>query len=272
MNRNVIITGGSRGIGRATAEAFLQDGDRVLIIARTKAEFDQVKALQADVSSQSDVEKIRSFIEREWQGKVDVLVNAAGILGPIGPLESLSDEAMEQWLAVFRVNVLGTALMCRMATPLMKRGGGGRIINFSGGGEEGWANFTAYTASKGAILRLTESLAEEVAPHKIWVNVIAPGTVKTKMLENVIASGLEKVGKEDYERITKQVGEGLATPEKAVTLILFLCSPDADGITGKFFSAVWDDPAWISDHKTEIINSDLYTARRLTPHKDQREP
>ncbi|MBI2633869.1 MAG: SDR family oxidoreductase [Parcubacteria group bacterium] len=276
MDRNIIITGGARGIGRKTAEAFLKAGESVLLISRTREELEKAKnelssvspkveIYQLDVSDDVKVKELAKFIEKNWDGMVDVLVNAAAILGPIGALDHLNDEEMKHWRKAFEVNIYGTALMSRMVIPFLKRRGGGRIINFSGGGEGGWGNFTAYTASKGAVLRFTESLAKELLPHKIYVNAIAPGVVKTKMVEALLDAGPEKIGQQDYAKLSRSVEEDTASPNKAANLILFLCSPETDGISGKFFSAVWDDFSYIASHKDDIMRSDVYTTRRIKP-------
>lgn len=274
--KNIIITGGSRGIGRAVAEAFLKEDARVLLISRTKEELEKTKSellkiaprveiFPADVSELSEIERIEKYIQDAWDDRVYALVNAAGIYGPIGPLDALSEEEMRHWIKTFTINVFGTVFMSRMVIPLMKREGTGRIINLAGGGDGPFPHFTAYNASKGAILRFTESLAAELKNFRIWVNAIAPGAVNTKLLEEVLRAGPEKSGKEFYEKSLKQKEEGGVSAEKAATLILFLCSQEAEGITGKMLSAVWDDIEKIKAHKEEMIQADIYTLRRIKP-------
>ncbi|MBI1974768.1 MAG: SDR family oxidoreductase [Parcubacteria group bacterium] len=272
----VIITGGGRGIGKAIAAALLKSGARVLLISRTKEELEATKKefrsiaprvdiFPADVSDFQQISGLRKFIEETWGGRIDILVNAAGVIGPMGSLETLTGEEMADWTKTLGINIVGTAHMSRLVIPFMKRRGGGSIINFSGGGDGPLPNLTAYSTSKGAVLRFTESLAEELRGSHIWVNAIAPGPVFTKIHEEVLRAGPKKVGKEFYEKSMEQKRTGGASPEKAAELILFLVSPRAEGITGKFLSAMWDNFDSVANHKDEIINSDIYTVRRIKP-------
>ncbi len=268
--RYIVITGGARGIGRAVAGAFVKNGDRVLIVSRTLDELKKAKAelgsavfiYDGDVSNPKDIKAIRAFIETTWQGRLDVLVNAAGIYGPIGPLE---DNDFEKWTQTIAINFLGTVAMCQMAIPFMKKRGGGRIVNFSGGGDQALPNFTAYSSSKRAVVGFTESLAAELKNHNIFVNAIAPGAVNTKFLDNLLVAGPEKVGKEIWERSIRQRDDGGQSPEKAAELIVWLASPEAAGITGKYLSAIWDNYRDFPNHLEEIRNSEIYNLRRVKP-------
>lgn len=268
--RYIVITGGARGIGRAVAEAFVKNGDRVLLISRTLDELKKAKTelgsavfiYDGDVSNPKDIKAIRAFIETTWQGHFDVLVNAAGIYGPIGPLE---DNDFEKWMQTIAINFLGTVAMCQLAIPFMKKGGGGRIVNFSGGGDGALPNFTAYSASKRAVVGFTESLSAELKEYNIFVNAIAPGAVNTKFLDDLLAAGPDKVGKEIWERSVKQNQDGGQSPDKAAELIVWLASPEASGITGKYLSAVWDNYRDFPNHLEEIANSEIYNLRRVKP-------
>ena len=147
----------------------------------------------------------------------------------------------------------------------MKKNKSGVIINFSGGGEGAFSRFSAYAASKGGVVRFTETLAEEVKDFGVRVNAIAPGAVNTKLLEEVLEAGPEKVGQEFYERSKKQKEDGGVSPEKAAELCLFLASDKSRGLTGRILSAVWDDFENLPEHISEIMNSDIYTFRRIKP-------
>lgn len=273
-NKNVIITGGSGGIGSAVAEGFLKHGARVVIISRSKKKLektkkellntsDKVEILSADVSNIKDISKIKSFIKKRLDNGVDVLVNAAAIYGPIGKFEELSPR---KYVQAFEVNVFGTMYMCMVVIPQMKKKKRGKIINFSGGGDGPLPRFTAYSSTKGAILRFTESLAVELKDFNITVNTIAPGAVNTKMLEEVLRAGPDKVGNEFFERALKQKKEGGVSPDLTMKLILFLSSNKYSGnLTGKMFSSVWDDWPNFSKHLKEIASSDVYNMRRIKP-------
>ncbi|OGH64470.1 MAG: hypothetical protein A2821_03035 [Candidatus Magasanikbacteria bacterium RIFCSPHIGHO2_01_FULL_41_23] len=270
-NKHAIITGGSKGIGRAIAKAFVQRGATILIVARSLSELqatqaelgsDSVSIYQADISQPLEVDNLFVEIKKKWGDKLDILINAAAIYGSKGFLE---DTNVEDWLQTIMINTYGTMLMTRGALPLMKSQIKGRIINFSGGGEGSFPRFSAYATSKGAIIRFTESIAEEVKPWDITVNAIAPGPVNTSLLQEVLDAGPEIVGTDFYERSKMQQKEGGVSPEKAGELCLWLASKQSDGLTGKVLSAVWDKYEDIPQHLEEIMNSDVYNWRRIKP-------
>jgi NAD(P)-dependent dehydrogenase (short-subunit alcohol dehydrogenase family) len=269
-SQHVLITGGSRGIGFAVAEAFVAHGARVLIIARKKAELEEaqrklggaVSIVVGDVAEEESVQALKRSIDKDLEGRVDVLVNAAGIYGPMGLLE---DNDVEKWKATFAVNVFGTMLMSRLVLPYMKKNSFGRIINFSGGGEGAFPRFTAYSSSKGAIVRFTESLAAEVKDAHITVNAIAPGAVNTALVEEVLAAGEAVVGKDFYQKSIEQKESGGASPEKAAALILFLASPAASLFSGKMFAAMHDKLDRLEENANTIATSDIYNVRRIKP-------
>lgn len=270
--KNALITGGGRGIGKTIAEFYAREGADIFLIARTALELEATKkelekygtkviTHTADVSKTTDVAEAIDLLQKSFD-KIDVLVNAAGIYGPIGKLENLDPD---QWMQTFSVNIFGTMLMCRAILPFMKKRSSGRIINFSGGGEGAFPRFTAYASSKGAVIRFSESLAEEVKNQNIMVNAIAPGAVNTALLEAVLAAGPEKAGKEFYEKSLKQKEEGGTPPEKAAELCVFLASDESSGLTGKIFSAKWDNWKEFPKYKKEIMDSNIYTLRRVKP-------
>ncbi len=271
-NKTALITGGSRGIGKAVALAFLREGARVMLVARSEEEllaakkefkknFDQVDICRADVSSPNDVAILLKTMIRVF-GEPDVLVNAAGIFGPIGPLEGIDFDA---WKKTFDVNVFGIFKMIQAVAPIMRKNGYGKIINFGGGGDGPLPRFSAYSASKGAVARLTETVAAELKDGRIDVNAIAPGPVNTKFLDDALAAGEKAVGTEQYKKLLQQKEEGGTPPEKAAELCVFLASNASDGLTGKVVSAKWDDwKNWDKERIEKITNSDIYTLRRTT--------
>ena len=134
-----------------------------------------------------------------------------------------------------------------------------------GGATAPLPNISAYAASKAAVVRLTETLAEEVKSLGIDINAVAPGALNTRMLEEVLKAGPNKVGTSLYQKALKQQEDGGAPPEKAAELCLFLASSQSDGITGKLLSALWDGWANFDTHQEDIRNSDIYTLRRIIP-------
>jgi 3-oxoacyl-[acyl-carrier protein] reductase len=266
-----LITGGSRGIGKAIAAAFLSEGAKVMLAARDQTEledtqkefrskFSGVEIFSGDVTDEDDNKRLVEETLKAF-GRIDVLVNGAGIYGPIGPSESVD---FRLWKQTYEINVFGTFSMIQHAVPSMKQAGKGKIINFSGGGDGPLPRFSAYHSSKGAIVRLTETLGEEFKEYRIDVNAIAPGPVNTKFLDEAIAAGREQVGDARYEALLKQKQEGGVPPERAAEICVFLASAASDGLTGRFLSAVWDDwKHWDKEKILAIMQTDAYTFRRV---------
>jgi len=271
QGKTAIITGGSRGIGKTVAEFFLKEGASLMLSARsaeelaaTKAELaalvpdGKIEVCPADVSKKKDAkELIRKTLATF--GAIDVLVNAAGIYGAIGPVAEVD---FEKWKDAFAVNLFGTFNVIQETLPTFMKNKKGKIINFSGGGDGPFPNFTSYSTSKVGIVRFTESLAEEVRAQGIEVNAVAPGPVNTRILEDGLKAGEQAVGKENYAKFLKQKEEGGVPPEKAAELCVFLASGDSDGLTGKLVSAVWDDwKSWDAEKIKEIAANKLVLRR-----------
>ena len=243
-----------------------------MLVARTLAELEKtrdeltplghVEILSADVSVEDDVEKISARVLNLWGG-VDILVNVAAIQGPIG---HITDVNIVEWRKVIEVNLIGTFLMIRALVPFMKELGKGKIVNFAGGGEGPYTNFSAYVASKGGIVRLTETVAAELKDFNIDINAIAPGAVNTQMLREVLEAGPVNVGRDTYEKCLKQKETGGISPDKAAELVVFLSSEASNGLTGKVISAIWDDYHNFPQHLKEIMGTDIYSWRRIKPN------
>jgi NAD(P)-dependent dehydrogenase (short-subunit alcohol dehydrogenase family) len=261
--RNALITGASQGLGLAIARAYVAAGANVMICARDVSTApDSVIAHAADVSKPADVERL---VEKTLKAfpRLHILVNNAGIYGPKGAIEDVS---WDEWTRAIEINLLGSVLMCRAVLPHFKGHGYGKIIQLSGGGATApLPHISAYAASKAAIVRFAETLAEEVRGDNIDVNSIAPGALNTRLLEEVLAAGPEKVGREFYERSLKQKADGGAPLEKGAELAVFLGSAASDGITGRLLSAVWDPWPMLPQHLAELQKSDVYTLRRIVP-------
>jgi 3-oxoacyl-[acyl-carrier protein] reductase len=274
--RSALITGASQGLGRAIAESFVASGADVLLMARGAAELARareelaagaragqgVHALPGDVSRPEDC---AAAVDRAVQlfGGLTVLVNNAGIYGPLGRLE---DVGWKEWDEAIRVNLLGTALMCRAAIPAMRARGYGKIVNLSGGGAtRPLPRFSAYAASKAAVVRLTETLAEELREGRIDVNAVAPGPLNTRLLDQALAAGPDTVGREFHERAVEQRAQGGVPLEKAAALCAFLASAASDGVTGRLLSAVWDDWAKLPERRVVLAETDVFTLRRIVP-------
>jgi 3-oxoacyl-[acyl-carrier protein] reductase len=213
-----------------------------------------------DVSSEHDT---RAF--GEWScetlGRVDVLVNNAGVYGPMGSIETVD---WQQWVDAININLMGSVLMVRAVVRHMKSHGGGRIIQISGGGATNpLPGITAYAASKAAVVRFVESLALELRDFAIDVNAIAPGALNTRMLDEVIRAGPERVGKAFYQQSLEQRKSGGVPLSKGAQLAVFLASDAARGITGRLISAMWDRYSDWPAHLDELNGSEAYTLRRI---------
>ena len=274
--KNAVITGANQGLGLAIAGEFLKAGASIIICARNAEKLRQasenllplaceeqvIVALPVDVTSR---ESVRVFAENALANfpQIHILVNNAGIYGPMGFIEDVN---WDEWVQTIETNLLGSVLMCSAFLPHFKNHNYGKIIQLSGGGAtKPMPRISAYAASKAAVVRFAETLAEEVRGSGIDVNAIAPGALNTRMLDQVLSAGEEKVGSEYYERSLEQKASGGASFEKAAKLSVFLASSKSDGITGKLVSAVWDPWEELANHKADLNNSDVYTLRRIIP-------
>ena len=276
QGRTAIITGASQGLGLAIAMQYVAAGASVIICARDEgmlsdaadvlkrcASNDQgIFHMVVDVAESESVDALIDFAI-DKMGRIDILVNNAGIYGPKGPTDSVD---WVQWVQALNVNLLGSVLMCRGVITHMKRQGYGKIVQLSGGGATNpLPNLSSYAVSKAGIVRFIETLAIEAAEYGIDANAIAPGALNTRMLDEVLASGPEAVGKEFYERALQQKASGGAGLEKGARLAVFLGSADSDGITGKLISAIWDPWEELDRYKADLEDSDIYTLRRIVP-------
>ena len=269
-----IITGGSGGIGRAVASAFAKEGSNMVLTSRTRSQLEEVRndlgnyssiieVFETDVSNPKHVNRLIAFALERFS-TIDILVNCAGVYGPIG---LITDIDCDKWIETVNINLYGTFLCMKAVLPTMIKNRKGKIINFSGGGATSpFPRFSAYAASKAAVVRLTETIAEEVKEYTIDVNTIAPGAVNTRLLDQVLQAG-EAAGKDFLEKAIRQKREGGIPPEKAAALAVFLASSKSDGLTGRLISAVWDDWEEMSKRIPDIMPSDLYTLRRVSPQK-----
>lgn len=231
--KTILVTGGSRGIGRAIVEKFAKEGYNV-VLNYNKSEYaaldiakqyKNVEIFKANVSNPKDVEAMVNFAEEKFK-KIDVLVNNAGISSS----SLLQDLSLEEWNNLFEVNVTGTFLVTKNVLPNMISNKSGKIINISSvWGLVGASMEVAYSASKAAIIGFTKALAKEVGPSGITVNAIAPGIVMTDMVSNLTVSEFEEIRNEiPLERI----GETSDIANAA----FFLASDDASYITGQVLS------------------------------------
>jgi NAD(P)-dependent dehydrogenase (short-subunit alcohol dehydrogenase family) len=220
-----------------------------------------VGAQVADVSNPHEVHALVQSAVAQFPD-LSILVNNAGIYGPKGPIEDVDWDA---WVHAIAINLMGSVLPVRALVPQFKRIGYGKVVQLSGGGATSpLPGLSAYAASKAAVVRFAETLALELRAHHVDVNAVAPGAMNTRMLDEVLQAGPERVGEAYYQRALEQQRSGGAPLEHGARLAVWLASPASDGISGKLISAVWDPWHELPGHREEL-DSDIYTLRRIVP-------
>jgi NAD(P)-dependent dehydrogenase (short-subunit alcohol dehydrogenase family) len=271
-----LVTGAGRGIGRRVAVRLAARGAAVGLVARSPAELDETHELitstggtaaaaLADVTDATAITAAFAEVRRRL-GPVDVLVNNAGVLGPIGPLWEVD---VDDWWWTMDVNVRGTVLGTRLALPDMIAAGRGRIINItSEAGVHRWPFVSGYSVSKAAVVKLTENLALETARHGVAVFSVHPGLLPIGMSET-IAAHEPASAHEAHVRAwaLSEIADGRgADPERAIDLLERLAAGDGDRLSGRHLS-VHDDLDAVLGHLDEVRAHDLYVLRpeRLRP-------
>jgi len=267
-----IITGGSLGIGLAISKKLSEEGANLVVVSVDKSEFENlnnipvvssahIETFRADVSQPQEVDRMVAYVLDKF-GTVDILVNCAGIYGPIG---LITDIDVKHWLTTININLYGTFLCMRAVLPTMMKNNKGKIVNMAGGGGASpLPRFSAYGTSKAGVIRLTETIANEVKDYKIEINAIAPGAVNTRLLDQALAAG-DAAGQDFKAKVIKQKKEGGVPPEKVADLALYLASDESDGLSGRLVSLLWDKWKESQSHLKEIMSSDVYTMRRIVP-------
>ncbi len=268
-NKVCLIAGASGAIGSAVAKAFYDEGARVALThhaQRTNAlsvglpsKDPRIATFRLDARKWKDVQTVVAKAGNRF-GPIDILVNCAGVLGPVGPTQEVS---VEHWIQAIQINLIGGFLLARAVLPSMLASGAGKIIQFSGGGAAyGRPFFTAYSASKAALVRFTESLAAEVAGNNIQVNAIAPGPVKSRMWDELLASG-SAGGPQALAELKKMEETGGVSAERAAALAVFLASDRSNGLTGRLVSAVYDKWETLGPSISNALARDAGTLRRV---------
>lgn len=261
-----MITGAGRGIGKRLAIGLANEGARVGLVARTVAELDATKLeihhaegraipLRADVRSYSQMARAVEDMKKVF-GAVEVLIAAAGVQGPIGPFAASDPEL---WADVMRTNVQGTMHAVRAVLPDMIERRSGKIIVLAGGGAAtARPNFSPYAATKAAVARFVETVAEEVRDHNIQINCLSPGGAYTAMTDEILNAG-DLAGPAEIQDAEKVRMTGGVPAERQLAFALFLASEKSNHISGKMIH-VHDDLKRL-EHTN--MTADLYTLRRL---------
>jgi 3-oxoacyl-[acyl-carrier protein] reductase len=273
--KNVAITGASQGLGLAIAEKCLQEGANVAICARTESDLDRAReslaasaqgakivTVVADMSHEEDVDRFASSSVEQFGG-IDALVCNAGVYGPKGPIDELDWQA---WRDAILINLVGAVYCCRVFTPILTRARRGKIVLLSGGGAtKPLPYLSAYAASKAGLVRFGETLAGELKDRNVDVNMVAPGALNTRLLNEVLEAGPDVVGAGFYAASLKQKEQGGTPLTRGAELCAYLCSEASDGVTGKLISAVWDPWENLHAFAADLADTDIYTLRRITP-------
>mgnify|MGYP006277247641 FL=1 len=239
--KRVLVTAGAAGIGRAIARAFAAEGARIFIcdvdtaaLGEFARENNGIGTTVADVSTETSVTHL--FDEAvKFLGGLDILINNAGIAGPTGPVEELS---LADWQRTLDVNITGQFLCAKKAVPLLRKAGGGCIVNLSSAaGKFGFPRRSPYSASKWAVVGFTKSLAIELGPDRIRVNAVLPGAVDGPRIRRVIEAKAKSVGVPVEEMTKKYVAQSsmarMVTAEDIANQIVFLCSDAGQNISGQ---------------------------------------
>jgi NAD(P)-dependent dehydrogenase (short-subunit alcohol dehydrogenase family) len=269
----VLITGASRGIGRAMALRFAADGARVALLARSAAGLEETlaavrdaagegEAVPADVTDQDAVARAQREIEGSL-GPVDVLVNNAGVGGPTGGLWEVDPD---EWWRTIEINLRGTFVCTRAVLPGMVERRRGRIVNIvSNAGAHRWPYFTAYATSKGAVIKLTESLAAETREHGVTVFAAHPGLVRAGLTDAALAEGPRPAEGSLAERVRswfeRELAEGrTVSAEEAAAFVVDLASGRADALSGRYV-AIEDDLDALIQRAPEVERDNLHALK-----------
>ena len=264
--KNILITGAGRGIGKRLALSMAARGAKVGLLARSRGELDLAQLeieqaggvamrLRADVREADQIAAAVDRMKVHW-GQIDVLICAAGIQGPVGPLLEVSPKS---WWETLETNLRGVMLAARAVLPEMIARRSGKIIAISGGGSlTARPNFSAYATSKTAVIRLIETLAAEISEHNVQANCLSPGGAYTAMTDEILAAG-DKAGWKEIEDAKQVRMTGGVLPEKQIQLALFLASERSNHITGKVIHV---NDEWRKLEQGQV-SAELYTLRRV---------
>lgn len=243
---NILITGHSSGIGEMLTHRLQAQGHTVYGLSRSSG-------YKCDVSNWEDIEGWSNYL-LDTDVYLDGIVTCAGTQGELG---RISDTDPAKWAETVRINLEGTYNTIRAFYPLMNQTKRKKIVCLAGGGSaNGRAYFSAYAVAKTGVVRMVETMALE--EPTLDINAVAPGAIKTKIIDGPLLAGPNVIGKDEYDKALRQ-NDGGDDPEAALSLIEWLLSNESDGISGKFISARWDNWRNFKD-----LPKEMYTLRRIT--------
>ena len=275
-NKNVMITGASRGIGFELAKNFLKLGANLSICSQSyinlkkaimklnkiKTKNQKIFFMKVDITKKEQVDKFYKSSLKKFK-IIDILINNAGIYGPKGYSENVN---WNKWKKAIEVNLFGSIMITRNIIKHFKKNNYGKIIQLAGGGVAGpLPMMSAYGTSKIAVVRFMHSLSEEVKNFNININTVAPGSINTDMLKEVLKEGPKIIGEHHYKKALFQKKMGGTSIKKATDLIIYLSSDLSNHIKGKIINAIWDDWKNLLSHKNILESSDIFTLKRINP-------
>jgi NAD(P)-dependent dehydrogenase (short-subunit alcohol dehydrogenase family) len=268
---NLVITGTSAGIGRSLAAHLGAQGHEVWGLARSSqgalasGQNGRFHPIRCDVADWTQVESAVGQIAAT-RPHVDGLITCAGSQGEVGPAMTADPR---RWSETVRINLDGTYNAVRGFYPLLRQAPRrAKVICFSGGGAStSRPNFSAYAAAKTAVVRLVETIAEELREEPIDLNALAPGAINTRMTDEVLALGPTLVGEAEYQTALKQKAAGGASMARVLACIDWLLGPESDGVSGRLLAAPWDPWPTLGQHVAALATSDVYTLRRIVPEE-----
>jgi NAD(P)-dependent dehydrogenase (short-subunit alcohol dehydrogenase family) len=270
----VFISGGTSGLGLELAEHFTNARKNVIFCGRNEEAVRVTLEYLNNISTEeqiilgfsNDVSDRKTTIEmlekiHELQLVINVLICNAGVIGPI---DKFLDNEINDWEDSFNINLYGTLNLVMGVLPSMLSREDGKVIHISGGGATApLFGMSSYAASKAAAVRFIETLALEYKDSGITFNSVAPGMLKTKLLDQMLEAGPNRIGGNLFTKSLAKREAPNDTSQQAISLIDFLSSRSSIGITGKLISAEWDNWSEWPNNLDQLKNSDLYTLRRI---------
>jgi NAD(P)-dependent dehydrogenase (short-subunit alcohol dehydrogenase family) len=271
----IFVSGGTSGLGLEISEHFVKLGKSVIFCARSEESVDaatnHLKSLSIndqliigfsnDVSNRTSTTTLFNQLKK-LEIFVDILICNAGVIGPIN---KFLENELQEWQEAFDINLYGVMNLIKEVLPSMISNKKGRIIHISGGGATApLFGMTSYAASKAAAVRFIETLALEYRDSGVTFNSVAPGMLKTKLLDQMLDAGKDRIGENLFIKSSAKAEAPMDSRLKALNLIDFLASEASNGITGKLISAEWDNWMKWQNHLSQLENSDLFTLRRIT--------